>query len=303
MAELQLSEYDRRAILAIHAWKHPKLTWFDRAMTVINAPLEWGGDLAMKIPGVEWVIEKSFGGILKLLNDGAAATVRPTAIFAEFQPPVLTLEDIANRDLEHVDRAIGFLSAKYASIALVEGTVAGGSTTLLGPEAAVAAIPADVVALLGMTLRAVGEYATYTGFDIVKQEERLFALNVLGLASAPTDAAKVVAMAQLVRIAKDVALKRTWKQLNEHAFVQVVQVIAKALAIRLTKAKLGEVLPVAGAVIGGGFNAYFASRVCESAYFLYRERFLARKYGAAVIEETVKAAPSGDYGKGYVAAT
>jgi hypothetical protein len=115
-------------------------------------------------------------------------------------------------------------------------------------------------------------------------------MNVLGLASSPTDASKTLAMAQLVKIAEDVAKKRTWKQLEEHAFVQVIQQIAKALGIRLTKAKLAQILPAAGAVVGGGFNAYFTSKVCDAAYYLYRERFLAAKYGAEVIEVTVEPA-------------
>ncbi|MCY1078523.1 EcsC family protein [Archangium lansingense] len=144
-----------------------------------------------------------------------------------------------------------------------------------------------------------GEYATYCGFDISRQEERLFALHLLGFASSPSDAAKTVAMSQLVKIAKQVAQKKTWKELEKHVFVQIVQRIAKALAIRLTKAKLAQALPVAGAAIGGGFNAYYTSKVCDAAYFLYRERFLARKYGADIIEETVEEAPAEDFGEGY----
>jgi hypothetical protein len=97
-------------------------------------------------------------------------------------------------------------------------------------------------------------------------------------------------MAQLVKIAQDVARKRAWEQLNQHAFVQVVQQISKALGIRLTKDKLAQVIPVTGAVIGGGFNEYFTWNVCQAAYFLYRERFLAEKYGVDVIEATVEPA-------------
>jgi hypothetical protein len=145
-----------------------------------------------------------------------------------------------------------------------------------------------------MNLRAIGEYATYYGFDIHRQEERLFAMNVLGLASSPNDASKGLAMAQLVRIAQDVAKKRSWKELEKHAFVQVIQQIAKALGVRLTKAKLAQIVPISGAVIGGGFNAYFTSKVCDAAYYLYRERFLAAKYGADVIEVTVKPATKVD---------
>ena len=153
-----------------------------------------------------------------------------------------------------------------------------------------------MVALVTLNLRAIGEYATYYGFNIHLQQERLFAMNILGLASSPTDASKGLAMAQLVRIAQDVAKKRTWKELEQHAFVQVIQRIAKALGVRLTKAKLAQVVPVAGAVVGGGFNAYFTSKVCDAAYYLYRERFLAEKYGADVIEGTVEPADGIDPG-------
>ena len=50
------------------------------------------------------------------------------------------------------------------------------------------------------------------------------------------------------------------------------------------KAKLHGVL---GRLLGSGFNAYYASKVCDAAYFPYRERFLAEKYGPSAIEITV----------------
>lgn len=293
-----MSEYERVAGIAIHAWKNPKLTWMERALEVINYPLDKAGELVMAIPGVDWVIEKAGVGALSLLNDGAALTVRTEAIFSEFQPPVDSLEAIHRLDLERADRAVGFLAAKYKGLAFTEGAAAGAASTA-GPVAGGAAIAADVTALIGLNLRAVNEYATYYGFDITRQEERLFALNVLGLASAPTDAAKVVAMAQLVKIAKQVAQLKGWKELERQLFVQIAQRIAKALAIRLTKAKLAQLVPAAGAAIGGGFNAYYTSRVCDAAYFLYRERFLARKYGADVIEVTVPPPAENDFGQGY----
>ena len=87
--------------------------------------------------------------------------------------------------------------------------------------------------------------------------------------------------------------------MEKHVFVQIVQQIAKALSIRLTKAKLAQIIPVAGAAIGGGFNADYTSEVCEAAYFLYRERFLARKYGEDIIEATVAPAADDDFGRGY----
>jgi hypothetical protein len=108
--------------------------------------------------------------------------------------------------------------------------------------------------------------------------------------ASPNDAAKGVAMAQLVKIAKEVAKKKAWKDLEKHSFVKIIRHIAKALGIRLTKAKLAQVIPIAGAAVGAGFNAYYTAKVCDAAYNLYRERFLAEKYGADVIEITVKPA-------------
>jgi hypothetical protein len=52
-------------------------------------------------------------------------------------------------------------------------------------------------------------------------------------------------------------------------------------------------------VVGGGFNTYFTNKVCDAAFYLYRERFLARKYGddggtGAIIEVTVPPSPTLD---------
>lgn len=244
----------------------------------------------MKVPGLNIAVEKAFQGLLGLLNDGAQWSVRPEAIRQEFEKTsgvsIRGPQEIWDFDLEIVDRTIGWLDTKYEGMALVQGAAAGGSATI-SPAVALAAIPLDIASLLAMNLRAVGEYASYCGFNTTSQEERLFVLNVLALASSPTDQSKQVALAQLVRIAKDVALKKTWKELEQHLFVQIVQQIANALSIRLTKAKLANTIPAAGALIGGGFNAYFTDKVCKAAFYLYRERLLAEKYGAGVIEETV----------------
>ena len=88
-----------------------------------------------------------------------------------------------------------------------------------------------------------------------------------------SDLAKQHAMAELVGIAQDVARRKTWEALEEHTFVQIVQQIARAVGVRLTKAKLQQVIPAIGAAVGAGFNAYYTARVCDAAYYLYRERF------------------------------
>ncbi|ENP7128026.1 EcsC family protein [Raoultella planticola] len=280
--------YDKKALVEIHAWKNPEITWLDKALSVINKPLDYVGDVILDNETVGHVIKKSINGLVSVCNDAAQWSVRSEAIFEEFRGDghhhINSHEDISSLTLEHVDKTVGWLAAKYKGIALTEGAGTGA--------VGMAGMIIDIPSLITLNLRAIGEYATYYGFDIERQEERLFAFNILGLSSSPTDLSKNLAMSQLIKISQDVARKKTWNELNKQAFVKVIQQISKTLGIRLTKAKLAQTIPVAGAVVGGGFNVYFTNKVCDAAYYLYRERFLAAKYGADVIEQTVKPATS-----------
>ena len=284
-----VSEYERLAIEDIHNWKTPNLTWFGNVMKAIDWPLKKAADVIFGDHAIGNAIKGAVNGVVGVCNDVAQWSVRTDAVYSEFRKAGLSVEkpeDIASLELEEIDKTVGFLAAKYKSLAGLEGGATGA--------AGVAGILIDVPALVTLNLRAVGEYATYYGFDVTSQQERLWVMNVLGYASSPNDLSKQHALAQLVLIAQDVARRRAWEVLEEHAFVQILQQIAKAVGIRLTKAKLAQVIPAVGAAVGAGFNAYYTSRVCDAAYYLYRERFLAEKYGDHVIEATVQPAASID---------
>lgn len=290
-----LSEYEKRSLAQIHEWKNPQQTWFDAAMTYVNKPFAIAGQAIDKIPGFAETCTKAMNGIVGLVNDASQWSVRPSAILKDLsdasQQEITRLDQIQHLDLQVIDRSIGWLDTKYEGIALVEGAAAG-SLAVINPMVALATIPADLTALLAMNLRAIGEYGTYCGFDMSSQEERIFSLNILALASSTTDGGKQAALSHLVKIAQDVAKKKTWEQLEKSVFVQAVSSIAKALSINLTKAKLANVIPIAGAAINGGFNAYYTDKVCKAAFYLYRERLLAMKSDAQTIEVTVEPAKS-----------
>ncbi len=279
---MSMSDYEKRALREIHAWKSPEITWLDQAMEKIRWPLDKAGDLIVNTPGLGPAIVNAIQGLVSVTNDAAQWSVNSEAIYSQFRKEdhvVRQPQDIFSLDLKVVDNAIGRLDAKYKGLALAEGAAAGAGGA--------PGLVADVPALLALNLRAIGEYATYCGFDVSSQRERLFVMNVLAMASSPGHAEKVAALAQLVRIARDVAKKKAWSDLEKRAFVVLIQRLARALGVRLTKAKLAQVIPVAGAIVGGGFNAYFTDRVCEAANYLYRERFLSEKYGPETIEASV----------------
>lgn len=288
-----MDQYEQQAFKEIQQWKNPQLNWFCSAMRTITEPINSIGDKVLDTAILGDVIKKSVEGLIGVCGDAAHNFVRHEAIFQEFRDDghthIQEHADIASLHLKDIDKTVGWLGAKYKGVALAEGTGTGAS--------GLPGLLIDIPALLTMNLRAIGEYATYYGFDIRLQQERLFAMNVLAYASSPSDVSKTIALTQLAKIATDIGKKTTWKKLEDAIFVKVIQNIAKTLGIRLTKAKLAQVIPIAGALIGGGFNCYFTMSVCDAAYYLYRERYLIQKYN---LDTTMSPeVPADSYFAGY----
>jgi hypothetical protein len=222
-------------------------------------------------------VTKAIGGIVGLVNDGASWTVRMPAVLNEFRGDghgVESLASIQQLPLEDVDKVVGYLGAKYKTLAAAEGAATG-----MGGAAGIAI---DVPLLVAIALRAVNEFATYYGFDVSLEHERKFALSVLGVASSPTVVAKHRALAELAKLSAMLAKKATWAELEKLSFVELVKRIAESLGMRLTKQKLGQIVPVIGAVVGAGVNLWFVANVVDASYKLYRERFLIAKHGPDV---------------------
>ena len=284
-------DYERQALLEIRHWKNPCGKGSSGVFHFIDKSPAGIGDAVLRKPGVDTVLRSVISALINVCNDTAQWSVRPRAIFNEFRRNgcggVECLGDIGALPLENIDKTLGRLAMKYKGLALAEGVGAG--------LAGIAGLALDIPSLVMLNLRAIGEYATYYGFDIDKREERLFALQILNLVSSPAGAAKNIAMARLLSIGKDIAKNRTWRQLEKYTLVNMLRKIAETLGIRLTKAKLAQTLPIIGAVVGGGYNIGFTAQVCDAAHFLYRERFLARNFGPAIFSGATTGLETGQY--------
>lgn len=273
-----LSPYEREALKQINAWRSPSAAWYSKLSSA--AAVAWNDltDLARRIPGIEWTIENVVTGLLDLTNEITQDSVWTDAVFKDFRNSghdVNSHDDIAALDLEHVDSVVEGLKRKYTALAAAEGTATG--------LAGLAGIVPDLIALVSINLRAAGEYATYCGFDISAPEERLYAFEMLNYVAQPSNKAKEFTFAPAMRVASRAARIQSMQTLEQLGLSAALQRAAKALGLKLTGAKLAQVVPVAGAVVGGGFNAYYTSNVCTTAYNLYRERFLVTKYGEDVV--------------------
>lgn len=217
--------------------------------------------------------------------------------------PVADLVKLRELDLQIVDGVRPKrLDLVYASLAGLEGAASGavvsggealatfGSVASAGAAAApglgaiATAMAADATFALAATSRAVAHVGAYYGYDPTEPGESLFAMSVINLGTATTSGAKYYAYRELSQLAQGLARRATWTVLNEHILTRVAQKFASDMSVRLTQRKLGQIVPVAGILIGAGLNYHLLDEVCESAYWAYRERFLRDKEGGTAFD-------------------
>lgn len=245
-------------------------------------------------------LDRAVNGISAALGDTGSKLVPNWAVQRTYMKagrPIPDLEAIQALDLSHVDEITPRLGRRYSMGVGAEGGVAGfiaggGTVFAVGgaPAGGVGAAPglgvvatalaADVVTTVVSSVVLAGHYGAYHGFNVDTDDprEQAFMLGVLGVSSAGSAAAKDLAFTQLRQLAMLIVRRATWDDLNKHLLVKLVDQLFRRLAIRLTKQKLGQALPVLGAGIGWGLNYQLLNRVGRDARMLYRERFLIEKY-------------------------
>jgi hypothetical protein len=275
------------------------------------APIRQGAERAKQLAAQGWDkvpasidirdgLFKAVEGLHEGVTDVAIRTLRPDTIIESYGSvghAISTLDEVRKLDLEAVDARLPDLSFRYAaaigaegatagalmggaSIAAAGGGVAGaGAGAVPGALAAVGTMTADLAALLTGSTRGAAHYLAYYGFDVRRPEERAFMLATMSIGLVSGQVAKQKAFAELHKLVGLLARDATWKVLNQDAFVRLTGALFSKLGERLVKQKLGQLLPFAGAVIGGGLNYSYTRSVTSSAYWLGRERFLMDKYG------------------------
>lgn len=79
--------------------------------------------------------------------------------------------------------------------------------------------------------------------------------------------------------------------------MRAVQDAAEKLGVRLTKAKLGQVIAIVGIVVGAGYNAWYIDQVCTWGSWTYRAHYLEDKlagFATYVDDDSVVVGPVAD---------
>ncbi|GIV62617.1 MAG: hypothetical protein KatS3mg044_1483 [Rhodothermaceae bacterium] len=268
------SAYEADAFRAIQAWRRPGNGWLDRMAAGVQATWQEVTEQVRRVPGLAWTIDNLVAGLLQVLNEITQDTVWTEPVYRAYREAghdVRCAADVLRLDLSVVDARLEGLAGRYRALAAAEGTATG--------LAGASGILPDLVALVALNLRAVGEHAAWCGFDLARPAERLYALTVLDQVARTRDKATDVALTPVTVLAGRSVRRQGLRAAEQLGLAEAIERVIRSLGLRLTGAKLGQVVPVAGALLGGGFNLLYTDRVCRAAYHLYRERFLFAKYG------------------------
>ena len=191
------------------------------------------------------------------------------------------------------------LKIAYSSAAAAEGAfsgvvASGGSiAAVLGLGVASApgiALTASVVALdiatfLGAATRLVSHTAAYYGYDTVDPAENLFATMVLSQAIDPESAGegavveKQTTMIAFNKVMRDVAKRGPVDSVGTNVFSAAINSLVASIGARLASLKIAQIVPFIGIIVGAFVNASLMRTIGDTADHLYRERFLAERYG------------------------
>ena len=300
-----MSEYERKAWQALidqaqgnDAQPGPFGEWTQKAKLRAKAAAATAHAAIERAPGGDQALEmadeamaKAMQALQKAFVERGLNSVKPATIAKAFRDEgvvVGSYDDIRPLDLKICDRSVPRRKQRYVVIAASEGaasslavtgavvssTVSGGTTF----SVAVAAVSADVMAVMVGMGRIVALVAAHYGYDVREPDEQVFASGVLAYSSATGSAEKAASLASLSRLTQQMVRRAMWNQLQRHQLVNVIQKVSTSLGFRLTQRKLAQAIPVVGAVVNGGLNAWFVQKTFERAQQAYRLRFLTEKY-------------------------
>lgn len=270
------SAYIAQVRQEISEWKNPDKSFLDKTFAALSAPIDKAGDALMNAPKLGETLKQATQKAIVTLSDAANWTIdTQDAVEAyrgtlEGSTSVKSLDDIADLSITDVDEQVKLFKSKYVALTSAQGVATG--------MAGWAGITADVMGLITANLRAIGEYATYYGFDMSQKGEQIFAMSLLAVATSASAEERKVALEDTASLVKDPETM-AFNKINEELMSRILRQTATKVATNMVKTKAAQIIPAVGAAVAGGANASYTASVCEAAYQCYRERFLDRKEG------------------------
>ncbi|MBM7067780.1 EcsC family protein [Actibacterium sp. 188UL27-1] len=225
------------------------------------------------------------------LGQGTERVMAPASrLIRRFVPP-----GMMRAALEAADRGTGLTLPRELSghdtseLALCEAAALRVQAWSAGSAAATggvsgwfggAGMTLDIPATITIAARNVRATGLSFGFSGEAEEERIFRLALLELATVQGLEGRNDALGRINRIASELnepEVRMITEKATEWVVEKVLDRVARSLGTDLLKRKASQVVPIAGGVIAAGINASFQTDVGRAARYGYRMRWLMHR--------------------------
>lgn len=269
-----MNDYERKAIEEVESYfKHPVEGALGRISRALFKPVELLTERIVPDALLETAgdaIEGALKGITSL-SDKTVTTGQVLTEARRLGVAASTVSDLKAHDLQPLDQLSRAVASQNSLIALMEGAGCG-----LGGAALLAA---DIPLLFGIAFRVVRLIGCAYGVDPSFPHEKIIAFKIFELAAGGTRD-RYGSLLELEALQDDLdgldASERAEKAVVLSGLIASREAV-KQITIMLMRRKLLQLIPIAGAAVGAGFNYLFVSDVAECARQVYRRRFLAEK--------------------------
>lgn len=270
---MDLSSYERKALEEIEAFfRTPDDGLLGRVSRSLFRPVEVVSERMVPDRVLEMAgngVEAALKGIAKVSDQ----TVGVGAVLDEIRrsAEVDGLDDLKRLDLKLLDKVAVGVSQTHELLALLEGAGCGAGGLAL--------VAADIPLLFGVSMRVVRQLSACYGVDPFAPGEDVIAFKVFELACGGTRD-RYGRLLELDTLRDELDGLEPAKRAEKAAVLAsliVSREAIKRIVSLLFSRKLLQTIPIAGAVVGAGFNYLFVQDVGGTAREVYRRRFLHEK--------------------------
>ena len=270
---MELTSYEAEALREIEAWfKSAEDGLLGRLSRGLFKPVEALSERLIPDKVLE-VSGRGVEGILKGIATLSDRTVDTRAVIHQVrkQVEVDSLEELKQLELALLDQAAEEVASQHQLMGLLEGAGCGAGGLAL--------LAADIPLLFGVCMRVVRQLGAVYGVDPARPGEGVVALKVFELACGGTRDryAELLQLDALQDELDGLEPQRRAEKAAVLASLFMSREAVKRIVSLLFSRKLFQTVPLAGALVGAGFNYLFVSDVSETARQVHRRRFLLDK--------------------------
>ncbi len=269
---MRLTEYEKKANREIEEWRSNGVSLFQQLFHTAMKPVDWLIEQVVPHNLIDQASE-AIGGFLALLNDASEWTHDESDLIQaanDLGLEVESIEELQEEDLAKLDELARSSFNENALLAAIEG----GGTGLGGA----ALIAADIPLLFTINFRLIQQVGGAYGFSLRGPEFQPLILSIFNVASSGSPEAKTDAMREMSVAAAAFAHGMEYKGRRvSGTFSDQQRHLPREIAKNLIGAKLGQMIPLAGAAVGAGINYWFTTQTAETSYMLFRSMYIERK--------------------------